>query len=251
MGQQSNDIEPRPQNFDVDPHGAYLTALRDKHGGDVLLPRQITPEGKTRGGSHVCLPNFGPGGATKLAQHGFGRQLDWNVVEAGNTHCVLRMPETAAPGSRSGYETLQATIRYTYSQGATDEQLMVRLNVRNSAQQGSEPMPIAPGFHPYFVAYDEAVLDNRRLSLEHLGGTKFIDGPTHVLETTKHQIVIHSNQLQRVAVWSGNDTERDYVCVEPTQSGPSFAESKTEVMHMLSPGEQRDYEMVISWRRLD
>ena len=45
--------------------GAYITSLTDEHG-DVFYPlQQLTaPDGgrKTRGGCHVCLPNFGPGG---------------------------------------------------------------------------------------------------------------------------------------------------------------------------------------------
>ena len=66
--------------------GAYITSLADERG-DVFYPLQqlATSDGarKTRGGCHVCLPNFGPGGASGLAQHGFGRS---GPVASGGAH---------------------------------------------------------------------------------------------------------------------------------------------------------------------
>lgn len=43
-------------------------------------------------GLPICFPQFGPGEV--IPQHGFARNMDWEVVEAKDGRCVLRLVDT-------------------------------------------------------------------------------------------------------------------------------------------------------------
>ena len=76
----------------ISTKGGYVTNLANDEG-DILFPKRTLKDAegneKTRGGSHACLPNFGPGGASGLEQHGYGRTSDWRVVERSETRVEL------------------------------------------------------------------------------------------------------------------------------------------------------------------
>ena len=95
--------------------GAWLLNLTDAHG-DILFPKQWieTSSGKRpRGGSHVCLPNFGPGGNSGLPQHGFGRISSWMVVEQGVSRVTLELS-----GGERRYASLQSRITYALKENS-------------------------------------------------------------------------------------------------------------------------------------
>ena len=78
----------------ISTHGGYVTNLANDDG-DILFPKRTlkAPDGseKVRGGCHVCLPNFGPGGDTGLAQHGFGRTSEWVVASKSEAAVELTL----------------------------------------------------------------------------------------------------------------------------------------------------------------
>src|SRR5688572_18264108 len=100
----------------IDPRGAWLTNLSDDHG-DVLFPKRRlkAPDGtiKDRGGCHVCLPNFGPGGSSGLPQHGFGREMVWTTSEQFDNSVVFSLSS-----GRDGYENLSSVLRYRLDEGS-------------------------------------------------------------------------------------------------------------------------------------
>ena len=201
--------------------GAYITSLTDERG-DVFYPLQqlTTSDGahKTRGGCHVCLPNFGPGGASGLAQHGFGRTSQWQVVE----HTSDRV-ELVLQGS-DAYAGLESRLVYIV---AEDELL------------------VAPAFHPYFAYDGVPVLDGQSLSdLAPLAETIFVDGPTRQLATGRRTITLQSEGLPRWAVWT--DGLGPYLCIEPTHSGNSFADSPSRTT-VLVPGQTARYGVRVGW----
>ena len=205
--------------------GAYITSLTDEHG-DVFYPLQqlATPDGerKTRGGCHVCLPNFGPGGASGLAQHGFGRTSQWQVVEHTSDRVEIMLKGNGA------YAGLESRLVYT----AAEHQLAMQLTLVNV---GEDELLVAPAFHPYF-AYDGAlVLDGQPLAdLTPLTETIFVDGSTRQLATGRRTITLQSEGLPRWAVWT--DGLGSYLCVEPTHSGNSFADNPTHAAALV-PGQ--------------
>lgn len=215
--------------------GAYITSLADEHG-DVFYPlQQLTTsdgERKTRGGCHVCLPNFGPGGASGLAQHGFGRTGQWQVVE----HTSDRV-ELVLQGS-DAYAGLGSRLVYTVA----EHQLAMQLRLANV---GEDELLVAPAFHPYFAYDGVPVLDGQSLTdLAPLAETIFVDGPTHQLATGRRTITLQSEGLPRWAVWT--DGLGPYLCVEPTHSGNSFADSPSRAT-VLVPGQTAQYGVRVEW----
>ena len=215
--------------------GAYITSLTDERG-DVFYPLQqlTTSDGahKTRGGCHVCLPNFGPGGASGLAQHGFGRTSQWQVVE----HTSDRV-ELVLQGS-DAYAGLESRLVYIVA----EHQLAMQLTLANV---GEDELLVAPAFHPYFAYDGVPVLDGQSLSdLAPLAETIFVDGPTRQLATGRRTITLQSEGLPRWAVWT--DGLGPYLCIEPTHSGTSFADSPSRTT-VLVPGQTARYGVRVGW----
>ena len=215
--------------------GAYITSLADEHGDVFYLLQQLTtPDGerKTRGGCHVCLPNFGPGGASGLAQHGFGRTSQWQVVEQASDRVELVLQGSDA------YAGLESRLVYIVA----EHQLAMQLTLVNV---GEDELLVAPAFHPYF-AYDSAlVLDGQPLAdLTPLAETIFVDGPTRQLATGRSTITLQSEGLPRWAVWT--DELGPYLCIEPTHSGNSFADSPAHAT-VLVPGQTARYGVRVGW----
>ena len=215
--------------------GAYITSLTDERG-DVFYPLQqlTTSDGahKTRGGCHVCLPNFGPGGASGLAQHGFGRTSQWQVVEHTSDQVGLMLKGSDA------YAGLESRLVYIVA----EHQLAMQLTLANV---GEDELLVAPAFHPYFAYDGVPVLDGQSLSdLAPLAETIFVDGPTRQLATGRRTITLQSEGLPRWAVWT--DGLGPYLCIEPTHSGNSFADSPSRTT-VLVPGQTARYGVRVGW----
>ena len=215
--------------------GAYITSLADEHG-DVFYPLQqlTTPDGerKTRGGCHVCLPNFGPGGASGLAQHGFGRTSQWQVVEHTSNRVELMLRGSGA------YAGLESRLVYTVA----EHQLAMQLTL---VFVGEDELLVAPAFHPYFAYDGVPVLDGQPLAdLTPLAETIFVDGLTRQLATGLRTITLQSEGLPRWAVWT--DGLGSYLCVEPTHSGNSFADNPAHAV-ALAPGQVVRYGVRVGW----
>ena len=215
--------------------GAYITSLADECG-DVFYPlQQLTTsdgERKTRGGCHVCLPNFGPGGASGLAQPGFGRTSQWQVVEHTSDRVELMLQGSDA------YAGLESRLVYTVA----EHQLAMQLTLANV---GEDELLVAPAFHPYFAYDGVPVLDGQPLpDLAPLAETIFVDGLTRQLATGRRTITLQSEGLPRWAVWT--DELGPYLCVEPTHSGNSFADNPSRAT-VLVPGQTARYGVRVGW----
>lgn len=223
------------QHFSIDPQGAYVTRLVDQANTPILFERTEI-NGKRRGGSHVCLPNFGPDASGILAQHGFGRTSEWQLMRDDEGVKELSIVPVAGE-----YADLRATILYTYDEASS--QFTMALTVTN---QGDDTLRVAPGFHPYFAVGDEPVqLDGAQIDLTGYAGTEYATGPTRELRIGNRALQLHSEQLTTWALWT--DLAGKYFCVEPTLRGPSFLSPETAPDEQLAAGEQRSYEFTISW----
>ncbi len=221
----------------INPHGAYLYELSES-GKTVLFPYSLIPDPngniKKRGGSHVCLPNFGaPGPFSELAQHGFGRILDWKITELTGERVRL---ELLGEGQ---YKDLNSTLVYVIA----DKSITVSLVLEN---RGAEPLAVAPGFHPYFPTQpgEESFLVNgERLYLNELEGTVFRDNVTKV-ELSNRSVYFSTENMGRFAIWT--DRLGDYVCVEPTYSINSFDQNPSASMS-LPAGQTARFAFMLSW----
>lgn len=228
-------ITPTPE-MSADSKGAYLTSLYDDFGVPILYPKTLI-DGKTRGGSHVCLPNFGPDASGVLEQHGFGRTSSWEVVTDEPF-----VKEFLLPRGEGEYEALESSLRYAI--GKDNTQLTMRLTLRNT---GDTALRVEPGFHPYFaVPEDQGVvsIDDAPYDLTTLAGTKYIDGLSHTLRVGERELRLHSDELTKWAIWT--DLKGPYVCIEPTLNGPSFND-ESSIAALLQPGSMQTYDFSIHW----
>lgn len=219
----------------VDPNGGWLTHFSDDRGA-ILYPKTILRDPddneKIRGGSHVCLPNFGPGGDSDLTQHGFGRTTTWEVLEAEQSQVRLTLE-----GGTAGYEGLISELHYTLRQDGISMRLIV-MNV------GNESLAIAPAFHPYFALPDDedtVLVNDEVFNLSDLHDMKLVDAESRHVLAGHRNIHLESRNLPRWAHWT--DELGGYVCVEPTMAGYAF-ENNTH--RLLQSGEHAEYDLDIA-----
>lgn len=132
--------------------GGLVTAFRIGAREVLFLDRATLtdPTANVRGGIPLLFPNAGPlaGGrfadkGTALPQHGFARRHPWQVVEQAADRLVMRLPDAPEIQAQYPYRfALTATV------AVTERRLRFSLTVAN---QGNEPLPIAPGWHPYLA----------------------------------------------------------------------------------------------------
>lgn len=222
----------------IDPHGAWITELSDEKG-DIFYPRRevmlYDNSMKLRGGCHVCVPNFGPGGESGQPQHGYGRKTDWQVAETTANHASLVLA-----GDDDKYKHMSAMLSITLD----DRALLMTLSVIN---KGKDPIRVAPAFHPYFATTDihNVFLDDEELNFQELDGTTFTSGECHDIVMPSRSLTIASKDLHNWAVWT--DLLDNYVCVEPTLSGYAFTRETPADSEMLGENEQRTYSMALNW----
>ncbi len=220
--------------------GGWLTNLSDNYG-DVLFPKRslVAADGskKQRGGCHVCLPNFGPGGLSDQQQHGFGRQMVWEIGHQTQSEVTLELPH-----GDDEYPDLSSQVTYALDGNS----LNIILKVTNN---GSESARIAPGFHPYFATADgegQVSIDTERIDVQDLEGTVFYSGASKKLTLQKRTITMHSDELTTWAAWS--DQLGNYVCLEPTHAGYAFEDvDDAPDDQLLHPGKSRANSFSITW----
>lgn len=222
----------------IDPLGGCLTNLSDEEG-DILFPKRLlkTADGvqKQRGGCHVCLPNFGPGGDSGLDQHGFGRTETWKVGDRTESSILLTLK-----GVEGSYTDMKSVL--TYQLG--DNRIVMTLESTNN---GTSAVRLAPAFHPYFALHDEndVQIDGETEQLNDMAEATFIGGASHVLETQMRRFTLESTGLLQWAKWT--DRLGRYVCVEPTFGGFTFENPTPAEGELLGPGESRTYSLSITW----
>lgn len=225
----------------VSPEGAWLTNLSDENG-DILFPkRQLkAADGstKTRGGSHVCLPNFGPAGDYDLPQHGFGRTETWEVLDQSQDSVQLRLSGAHA----ENYEGLVSTLTYT----VRGHSLEMTLELYNDSDQ---VLRIAPAFHPYFaLAADEEKIkiDDEPVHLDDLLEMQLAANYTRKKLTTARRVLhLESHQLNAWAQWT--DRLGNYVCVEPTLDGYAFLQPTPSPEEQLHTQMTTEYTFAVTW----
>ena len=220
----------------VSTHGGYVTNLANDDG-DILFPKRtlrgLDGNEKVRGGCHVCLPNFGPGGDSGLAQHGFGRTGEWTVASKSETAVGLTLR------GEGEYADMESLLGYELRQNGLEMALTLKNN-------GESPLKVAPGFHPYFVYTHALPIVNSmpRTTLDEYAITTFTEGNVHYLTAAGRNLTLRSEQLACWALWT--DRLGDYICVEPTFRGDAFAGSVAQPQ-TLEANQAQSYRFTIDW----
>lgn len=229
-------LETEEATAKIDTDGAVVSTLENADGA-VLFSRarlkNAAGDTKQRGGCHVCLPQFGPGGASGLSQHGFGRDRMWGVAAQTDTSVELALEPTDG-----AYSDLAARLNYHLSESS----FVMKLTLTNT---GDTTLAVAPAFHPYFAHTGAATLNGKALDLAALEGTEFTRGDHQTLEVAGRTLTLTSENLPIWAVWT--DQLGSYVCVEPSHSGNSFIEATHGTPQQLSLGETAHYSCAIDW----
>jgi galactose mutarotase-like enzyme len=133
--------------------GALVTRF-SVAGREVLFLDEATLLDETknvRGGVPVLFPSPGKltqdrwardGRSGVLGQHGFARNLPWELVSQGRSEVALRLLPTAATRVNYPFE-----VQLDYRFSVTGPALRIEQRIHNA---GTAPMPFGCGFHPYF-----------------------------------------------------------------------------------------------------
>jgi len=222
--------------------------------------RFANPSLSVRGGIPILFPICGnlPGntyshqGQTfELKQHGFARDLPWQVQAATEDSLTLTL--------QSNQHTL-AVYPFPFQLAFTYRLLDNTLEIQQSfINRGSEPMPFTAGLHPYFLTPDKTQLtfdlpaaagwDQRTQEpVEFTGSFDFnqdeIDWAFRPLSAQQATLSDTSRNLKITLTWDSFYSllvfwavrGKDYCCLEPW-SGPRNALNTQDSLTHLAAGE--------------
>jgi galactose mutarotase-like enzyme len=255
----------QPWEF-VAPHGDRLHVVPDR-GGLVTGWRCQGPWGEreilyfdaerfadssksVRGGIPVLFPICGGLEGSAMPQHGFARDLPWQISGLPDGDGVqLSLSDTSATR-----ELFPHRFELALEFRPEPQALAITARVSHRGDAGEAPLPFSLGLHPYFAvpalesvrliglpaqALDQAagVLANTADLLSSLpGGVDLLAGPTSAVRLEAGDIAISLETqapLDLAVVWT--DPPRPMVCLEPW-TAPRGALSSGERLLQVQPG---------------
>jgi galactose mutarotase-like enzyme len=216
------------------------------------------PTQKVRGGIPVLFPTAGRLAGDRyqgheLKQHGFARNLPWDVVAATPAELRLALSSSSATEREFPY-AFRLVLDYALA-GAT---LRITARCRNLDPR---PLPLHFGLHPYFFVPDA---DKARTTIESRGDEGSAPAPFAGLDLTAPEIdrcfaagagpktlrrpgasvtLAACPELSRWVVWTL--AGRDFVCLEPW-TAPANALNTGEGLIWIAPGQTRSLWVEIS-----
>ena len=239
-------------------------ALNGRHAFFLDEATLRDPSKSVRGGNPVLFPSPGKlvgdtfereGKRGAMKQHGFARNLPWEVVSTGTdgaARATLRIASNDATRSEYPWDFV-AEITYAVAGGL----LRTDLRVTNT---GAEPMPFGAGFHPYFhikqsekkdVNVETAAtraFDNvakKEIALTRIDLTRpevdvhLLDhgGSSSALAWPNGRVAMRaSSEFSHWVVWTL--AGKDFVCLEPW-TAPGNALNTGAGILVVAPGETR------------
>jgi len=262
----------------VPERGGIITSWRVQ-GKELLYldtERFANPELSVRGGIPILFPICGnlpdntytyQGQQYTLKQHGFARDLPWQVTEQVTEEKVsLTLVLNSNEQTRAVYP-FDFQVIFTYQ--ILGNSLEIRQRYTNHSP---EPMPFSTGLHPYFVTSGKTQLQfeipttefqDQKTKTTHLFSGEFdfssneIDVAFRQLSDRSATVTDTSRQLQLRLDWDDTYStlvfwtlkEKDFYCLEPW-SAPRNALNTGEKLIQLQPGASCDtlVRMIASFR---
>ena len=139
----------------VPERGGLVTGWRS--GGQEWLyfdaERYADPTKSTRGGIPVLFPICGGLAGSPLPQHGFARDLPWQLEELSEAGVRLSLVDTDA--TRAVFpHAFTLELDYRLTPGC----LAITARVSNTSAAASPALPFSLGLHPYFAVQDLAAV---------------------------------------------------------------------------------------------
>ncbi len=248
------EVSTRWADAEIYLHGAHVTGFQKRREPPLLFMSQCSrfeSGHPIRGGIPVIVPWFGM--REGLGQHGFGRNVTWELREVrlaldGRVSAHFRLPDCPEAGS---FPPFRAEYEVTVG-----EALELRLTVTNESPD--EPLTFENCLHTYFL-----VSDVTAISIQGLHSAKYLDKTANFAEkvetaesiriggevdrtyiNTTTPVTIHDPRYGRkilvekedsasTVVWNpwvqkaqemrdfGNDEYQRMVCVESGNVGPN------------------------------
>lgn len=244
----------------VPERGGLITQLAIA-GTELLFLDRATFEDRSqhvRGGIPILFPfaarlDDGILKATgkPMPSHGFARDLEWTTDEdeaegSADSHRMWLEPD------KKTLEPYSFPLRLTQTSRVVEGQLSVTLDIEN---KGDAPMPMAPGWHPYFccpekgkkaVTYEIEGFPYDELSTEEMYNIG-LETPRaaeicfDIPNVSKVRLAF-SPEFRHLQFWSLPG--REFICVEPW-AGPANV-INTEDCRSIEPGDAATYWMGIS-----
>jgi glucose-6-phosphate 1-epimerase len=166
--------------------GAQVLSWRTAHEEHLYRsPISSVAEGQpVRGGVPICFPQFAARGP--LAKHGFARNVQWRVAQAGAGGALLQLDASmVAPSTWPHRFELGLAVE------AGEDSLTLRLQVRNT---DTAPWAFTGALHTYL-----AVPDVRAASLHGLRGARYEDALAANALCVEHDDTLRiADELDRV-----------------------------------------------------
>ena len=254
--------------------GAIVTSMRVA-GRELLYMNDLTlcdSSQNVRGGIPVLFPSpgklngdswsWGGRSGTDLKQHGFGRILDWNVLDSPPGALLLEIQANAWTMPRYPWQ-FRAQLEYRLEL----HRLAIHFRVEN---HDNSPLPFALGFHPYFYVKD--VLDKAKVRIPS-SATQAFDNvqkcvvPFQGFDLSQPEVDLHlldhgqsqcsvelpdgarlelraSEALKIWVVWTLE--KKDFVCVEPWTAHPDALNTGENVIE-VQPGAAEELHLDIEY----
>lgn len=217
-----------------------------------------------RGGNPVLFPSPGPlpddryvwhGRSGSMKQHGFARTRPWRVASATAREAVLELASDDVTRAQYPWDFV---LRHRHVLDGA--RLRIEQRIENT---GTEPMPFAAGFHPYFQVRDAdkgrariptratRAFDNRAKRDVALDGPIDLTAPEVDLHLYDHgggeatlerpdgtRVIVRADgAYRRWIVWT--IAGKDFVCLEPWTAGAGALAREDDVI-VVPPGEARE-----------
>lgn len=215
------------QAFVRPSEGAIVSRFRVEDT-DVLFQDQFVQTNKgprRRGGNPILFPNAGPLPKENevfpnLPQHGFARDKAWKIkdISADGDFAILALTSDEETKTLFSYD-FELELRISVDNG----KLTQELSVTNHSEAA---MPVAPGFHPYFLVpiekRGEIITNIFGFNPREFDWNSSLDFSRQVFVSLEvpgsGEISIESSdEFQKLIVWS--EPERPHLCIEPWTRG--------------------------------
>lgn len=196
----------------VYPFGACVTSYV-KDGVDVLMVR---PDAKLDGSKPIsggiphCFPQFGPGA---IQQHGFARNVDWDVLDQSESKLVLQLTENDYTMSMWPY-----AFKATYTVTLGDDAMQTELNVTNT---GDKAFDFTAALHSYWSI---SGVDNIKITSDAFKGASFLDKTASPPSETKEKRSELTIKKETDSVYSG--VSGDVLLVDKKRAKPLVIANK-------------------------
>eukprot|EP01025_Chloroclados_australasicus_P033516 TRINITY_DN34203_c0_g1_i1.p1 TRINITY_DN34203_c0_g1~~TRINITY_DN34203_c0_g1_i1.p1 ORF type:complete len:388 (-),score=51.68 TRINITY_DN34203_c0_g1_i1:229-1326(-) len=185
--------------------GGCVTSWKQANGSEVLYVRPDAKFDKSKpisGGIPHCFPQFGPG---EIQQHGFARNLDWEVASAAaDLEADIRTPEVELVLQENDYTLAMWPYKFKAVYRIAlkgEETLSTELRVINNDEK---PFSFTGALHSYF---EVAGIDKAKV--KGLKGLTYLDKVENKEKTEERDEVTFPSEVDSVYFGTPNYVELD------------------------------------------